>query len=86
MRPGFEKPVYSGCKERIQPGRNLLPLKKTKANPLDRLQACFSRQPIDFWVDKHHEELVETLSKEQRTELIGLVNKVVLFQDKKRGA
>lgn len=41
------------------------------------------RPIVDFWVDKHHEELVETLSKEQRTELIGLVNKVVLFQDKK---
>ena len=66
MRPGFEKPVYSGCKERIQPGRNLLPLKKTKANPLDRLQACFSRQPIDFWVDKHGKKIYTNLPQENR--------------------
>lgn len=33
--------------------------------------------------DAHHEELLETLSKEQRTELIGLVNRMVMFQGKR---
>lgn len=41
------------------------------------------RPLVDLWVDTHHEELLETLSKEQRTELIGLVNRMVLFQGKR---
>lgn len=38
------------------------------------------RPLADMWTDLHHEELLDgTLTKEQRTELIGLLNRVVLF-------
>lgn len=45
------------------------------------------RPLADLWADLHHEELLEgRLTKEQRTELIGLMNRIVLFSGKRMKA
>ena len=41
------------------------------------------RPLIDLWVDEHHEDLLDGLTKQQRNELVNLVNQFVMCDKKK---
>lgn len=41
------------------------------------------RPLVDYWVDSHMEELFDTLTMSNRRELIGLVNRTILYDGKK---
>lgn len=41
------------------------------------------RPVVDLWVSEHREELVDALTKQQKNELAGLVNAVIIWEGKK---